>query len=302
MIIKKSFLKSVLGVFCALLTSVLLVITFVDSKYIPSWSDIFPTKISVDETADIITVLDVGQGDCTLIQSNGRFALIDTGDGKTVKLAKLLKKRGVVGLDAVILSHWHSDHAGGTAEVLKTFQVTNAVFPQINSEDEEIDGFANSILSVCEDNDVSVHTAVTSMVINIGDIELTVLQTNYESDNENNRSLIIMAECEGKKYLFTGDSESAAENMLIESGINFDCDFLKVSHHGSDTATTKKFLEVCTPSISIISVGRNNSYDHPKNSVINRIKAVDSGVYRTDYHGDVSITFSEGSYFISTQY
>ena len=194
MSIKKSLLKSVLGGFSALLVSVILLVTFVDSPFIPSWREIFSLNVKVDETADIITVLDVGQGDCALIQSNGRFALIDTGDGKTANVSKLLKKRGVKGLDAVILSHWHSDHIGGTSEVLNSYVVTNAVVPQINSENEEIDKTASELLNLCEFYNVSVHTAVTSMVINIGDIELTVLQTNYDSSDENNRSLIIMAE------------------------------------------------------------------------------------------------------------
>ncbi len=302
MIIKKSLLQQVLGAVCALIVSILLVVTFVDSKYVPSWSEIFQTKVSVDETADIITVLDVGQGDCALIQSNGRFALIDTGDGKSVEVARILKKQGVLGLDALILSHWHSDHAGGTAEILNSFEVTNAVVPQVNSEDEEIDELASEILNFCDAKGVSVHTAITAMVINVGDIELTVLQANYDLSDENNRSLIIMAKCEGKKYLFTGDSENLSENLLLESGIDFDCDILKVSHHGSNSSTSKKFLEVCTPDISVISVGAKNSYGHPSNAVINRIKAVESGIYRTDFHGNISITFSEGNYSISTQY
>ena len=300
--IKKSLLKSVLGGFSALFVSAILLVTFVDSPFIPSWRDIFSLNVNVDDSADIITVLDVGQGDCTLIQSNGRFALIDTGDGKTTSVSKLLKKRGVKGLDAVILSHWHSDHIGGTGEILNSYPVTNAVIPQINAENEEIDKTANELIEMCEFYNVSVHTAVTSMVINIGDIELTVLQTNYDSSDENNRSLIIMAECDGVKFLFTGDGETPAEKELIENNINFDCDILKVSHHGSDTATSKEFLEICTPEISVISVGQNNSYGHPDKKVINRIKAVESGIYRTDNHGDIVVTFAEGNYFVSTQY
>lgn len=300
--IKKSLLKSVLGGFTALFVSAILLVTFVESPFIPSWRDIFSLNVKADETADIITILDVGQGDCALIQSNGRFALIDTGDGKTKSVSKLLKKRGVKGLDAVILSHWHSDHIGGTSEILGSFPVTNAVLPQINSENREVDKAANELLNLCEFNNVSVHTAVTSMVINIGDIELTVLQTNYDSSDENNRSLIIMAECDGIKYLFTGDGETPAEKELIDNNINFDCDILKVSHHGSDTATSKEFLEICTPTVCVISVGQKNSYGHPDKKVLNRIKAVDSSIYRTDFHGDIIVTFAEGNYILSTQY
>ena len=300
--IKNSFLKSFLGSFSALLAAIILLITFVDSPYIPSWKEIFSSKTVVDEKVDCVTVLDVGQGDCILIQSNGRFALIDTGDGKTANLYRLLKKKGVKGLDAVILSHWHSDHIGGAEEVFGNLPVTNAVLPQINSENSEIDSAAKEILDLCNQYSVSVHTAVQSMVINIGDIQLTVLQSDYEASDENNRSLIIMAECDGVKYLFMGDGEISAERKLIESNIDFDCDILKVSHHGSSTATSKDFLEICTPGISVISVGRKNSYNHPSNDVIKRINATESGIYRTDEDGHITVTFSDGNYFVSTQY
>ena len=102
--------------------------------------------------------------------------------------------------------------------------------------------------------------------------------------------------------MFTGDGEISAEKELIENNINFDCDILKVSHHGSETATSKEFLDICTPNFSLISVGQKNSYGHPDKKVLNRIKAVKSEIYRTDYHGDIVVTFADGNYFISTQY
>ena len=89
------------------------------------------------------------------------------------------------------------------------------------------------------------------------------------------------------------DLEAEGEEQLIDNKINFDCDVLKVGHHGSKTSTTAEFLEIATPQISAISVG-SNSYGHPADSVIDSLKQAGSQVFRTDRHGDIVFTVENG--------
>lgn len=297
----KSLSKQLLGGVASFLAAVVFLITFVDSKYVPSWRDIFGIYGTYDKEADIISFVDVGQGDCVLIQSNGRFALIDAGEADN-DIARVLKRKGIKGFDAVILSHWHSDHAKGLYEILDAFKVENAVFPDVSKNDEDAIKLSENVTKLCAESGVNVHNAVQGMAVNIGDIELTVLLADNQSTEENNRSLIIMAECRGNKFLFTGDAEAKLEEKLVKSGINIDCDVLKVAHHGSDASTSNEFLKLCTPEYAVISVGSNNSYGHPNRDALNRLYSFNAQIYRTDYDGHIDFTLSDEGIVVSTQY
>lgn len=244
-------------------------------------------KVSAD---DFVAVLDADQGDSILICSNGRSALIDAG--KEINSRALLteiRSYGVNELDAFIISHSHEDHAGGAEYLLKHMDAQNIVVPEFRS-DENVDEL-NSAISK---SDARIFTATEGMVINIGDFELTVLYADNEDKDINNRSLIIMADIAGKKFLFTGDAETAAEKQLIDNGINFDCEVLKVGHHGSRTSSSKEFLDIATPEYAAISVGKNNSYGLPDEDVIERLEIIGAEVIRTDYVGDIVFTIQNG--------
>ena len=236
-----------------------------------------------DNGEDFVAVLDVGQADSILICSNGKSALIDTGDEITAsELLRKLYSYGVDSLDAIIISHSHSDHAGALPKVLGSMPVGNVILPEFGA-DEKI----TEITNATNKSEAKVYSAVEGMVINIGDFELTVLATDSSEEDINNRSVIVMAAVFGNKFLFSGDAEKETEKDLIDSGINFDCDVLKVGHHGSNTSSTKSFLDIATPEYAAISVGEGNSYGHPSNTVIDRLESMGTEVFRTDYMGDI---------------
>jgi competence protein ComEC len=85
-----------------------------------------------------------------------------------------------------------------------------------------------------------------------------------------------------------GDAESLAENALLARGVSLECDFLKVGHHGSKTASSARFLQACAPEVAAISCGRNNDYGFPHREVLEGLAAVGAAVYRTDVSGSLA--------------
>ncbi len=240
---------------------------------------------------DFVAVLDVDQGDSILICSNGEAALIDTGkEMYSREMLRSVRSYGVDELDALIISHSHDDHMGAAEYLLSNMEVENVVIPEFRSDEK-----VTELNSAIANSGAEIFTATEGMVINIGDFELTVLYADNSDDDINNRSVILMAEMSGKKFLFTGDAEKQAEQALIDSGVNFDCDVLKVGHHGSNTSSSDEFLNKATPSFAAISVGDNNSYGHPSSSVIKRLEDLDVQVLRTDYIGDILFYVENGA-------
>ncbi len=239
---------------------------------------------------DFVVVLDADQGDSILICSNGQSALIDTG--KKINSRALLtqiRSYGVNALDALIISHSHEDHAGGAEYILGNIETHNIVIPEFKSDED-----VNALNSAIVKSGAEIFTATEGMVINIGDFEFTVLYAENDDNDINNRSLIIIADIDGKKFLFTGDAEAKAEKVLIENGINFDCDVLKVGHHGSRTSSSQDFLNIATPEFAVISVGEDNSYGLPCEDVIEKLENIGAEVIRTDYVGDIVFSIENG--------
>lgn len=239
---------------------------------------------------DFVVMLDVGQGDSILICSNGEAALIDTGTemGSRALLTDI-HSYGVEELDALIISHSHDDHSGGAEYLLKNMEIENVIVPDFKSDEK-----VTQLNAAISRADAERYIAVDGMVIKIGDFELTVLNSDNSDEDINNRSIILMAAAHGKRFLFTGDAEIAAEKDLIEENINFDCDVLKVGHHGSRTSSGKDFLDIATPEYALISVGADNSYGHPSKEVVERLENCGAKIYRTDYEGDIVLSIVNG--------
>ena len=259
---------------------------------------IFTGQNSVNyENADFVAVLDVNQGDSILIYSNGDAALIDTGEEMYSRdMLRKVRGYGVNSLDALIISHSHDDHSGGAEYLLSNMSVENIITPEFRS-DEKVTELNKAMVA----SGAEIYTASEGMVINIGDFEITVLYADNSDEDINNRSIVLMAEIEDKRFLFTGDAEKQVEDALIDNGINFDCDVLKVSHHGSSTSSTKDFIDIATPEYSVISVGADNSYGHPNKNVVARLEQAGSDVLRTDYLGDIIFSIENGEIVVVEQ-
>ena len=124
-----------------------------------------------------------------------------------------------------------------------------------------------------------------------------MLETS-NSEDSNDNSLVLLAEINGLKYLFTGDISTAVELELIEKYPDLKVDVLKVSHHGGQSATSAAFLMAIDPKIALISCGKNNFYGHPSSEVIERLDDYGIKTYRTDQSGMVKIVYYRKNNYI----
>ncbi|MEE0946407.1 MAG: ComEC/Rec2 family competence protein [Acutalibacteraceae bacterium] len=270
-----------------------LIIQFVDLPFVPTWSRIYGSDSEFDTESDSVTFLNVGEGDSILIRSNGRFVLIDTGDGESVDIVRKLKGYGVTTIDALVLTHWHSDHIGGAVSVAEKFNVLNVVAPALPDINNETYKNAVEVYDNLRSQNVDFTYAVVGMRINVGDFKLSVLYSDRTNAEENDRSVVMMANCRNKKFLLMSDAEFLTEAELISESINLDCDVIKIGHHGSKNSTSDDLIEAASPQYAVISVGVKNKYGHPSDTVLNKLIYKDILIYRTDRLGDVKFLVEE---------
>lgn len=213
-----------------------------------------------------VVMIDVGQGDCFLIQQpfNQGNILIDTGGLQNKDLAALtlipyLHSVGIFKLDYVFISHDDFDHCGAYESLSKQIPIGQT----ITSYQEKMQ---------------------------IGNVLIEMLKTE-PSDDVNDSSLVFIATVNHIKYLFTGDISSKVEYQLIKNYPNLQVDVLKVSHHGSNGGTSAAFLNLLKPKIALLSCGKNNFYGHPHDQVITRLNDYGVKIYRSDEMGMVKIVY-----------
>ena len=276
---KKTALKLVvLAVFCAVVLTAAFIFT----------------ENNQQPVNDFVSFLSVGQGDSAIIYSNGYTALIDTGTSMSgFTVVKELRKCGINRVDVLILTHPHDDHIGGAEYLIEEMAVSNMVLSNVLPNEDDNAQCLNYLKQSASDKQIDCYTATQGMVINIGNFELTVLMSDDEAKDENDTSVIIMAKNGDTEFLFTGDAEAVTERKLIKENINFDCDVLKVGHHGSNSSSIAEFLEIASPQYAVISVGEN-SYGHPHNDVLERLENINATVLRTDTYGNITFEIVDG--------
>ena len=254
-----------------------------------------------DTEQDFVKVLDVGQGDSTLIYSNGYTALIDTGTKESVSdLCVSLQKMGIEKIDVVILTHLHIDHTGGVERLAEVFEIKNVVLPEISIESEGL-ADAQILIAKLTDNGGGVYNAKQGMNFNIGEFEITVLAAYGNMNNENSRSVMCCAKLGDLKFIFTGDAEADAEGLLLKEGLDLKCDFFKAAHHGSSTSNSENLLAAMKPQFTAISCGEGNMYGHPHREVLADFEYYNTEVYRTDYDGDITFNIKNGKIYPKTE-
>lgn len=248
----------------------------------------FQSKPLIDINEDILTVyyLDVGQADCTLIVNNGQTMLIDgANEADSSLIIKYLKKLGVSKLDYVIATHPDMDHIAGLDKLILAFDAECIYMPITTKTNKEM----NELYQVIENRTVINPTA--SDYFYLGNSKCTILNSGDTSKvSDNNSSIVIQLDYGETSCLFMGDAETEVEDNVTWN----DIDVLKVSHHGSNDATSQSFLEAVLPEYSIISVGANNSHNHPSSETLERLNDINSTIYRTDVDGTI-ILISDGT-------
>ncbi|MGT2960817.1 DNA internalization-related competence protein ComEC/Rec2 [Streptococcus caballi] len=245
-----------------------------------------------------VTVVDVGQGDSIFLRDvRGKTVLIDVG-GKVAfenkqewqkrdmdsnaerTLIPYLNSRGVSRIDQLVLTHTDTDHIGDMEEVAKHFDIGEVL---VSPGSLTVPNFVER-LKVMRTK-VRVVKAGDSLPI-MGS-HLQVLYPNQTGDGGNNDSLVLYGKLLDKTFLFTGDLEEAGEAELLASYPPFSIDVLKAGHHGSKGSSSPEFLAQLQPKIALISAGQNNRYKHPHQETLDRLKKINSQVYRTDQQGAI---------------
>ncbi len=277
----------------ALLTIALSTVLIFVVKNPDKWQQLTNTSPKFDTSQDFIKFMDVGQGDSTLVYSNGYSAVIDLGLYNTSnEISMDLTDCGITEIDAVLISHLHSDHIGALPDIAKIFKIKNLIMPDILKD--SIITAENGKNSAVK-NGAAYYTAKQGMNFNIGEFEITILSDFQDKSNENNRSVFTIAEINDIKFLFTGDAEESAEKLLLNESLDIDCDVLKVSHHGSSGSSCTEFLNATTPEHAVISVGEDNIYSHPHKETLNSLQNIGAKTYCTDQSGDITFYIENGS-------
>lgn len=238
----------------------------------------------------VIHYIDVGQGDSAFIElPNQKTILIDAGEkkeGKTV--ANYIKNLGYNKIDYVIGTHPHSDHIGGLEEVITTFDVNNIYMPKVVATSKV---YENLLLTI-KNMDKSIKRASKGVNIfeedNLSASFLSPIKEEYS--NLNNYSAVLKIKYGDNTFLFMGDLEKDEEANLDD----ISCNVIKVGHHGSNTSSSNEFIKRANPKYAIISVGENNKYGLPSNSILKRYQENNTEVIRTDLSGTIKVT-SDGS-------
>lgn len=186
--------------------------------------------------------------------------------------------------------HGDYDHMGDAINLVENFNVKNVIF---NCGDYNL--LEKKLINKLNEKNISYSSCIQSL--NINDYNLIFLQTK-KYDNENDNSNVIYFDINTYKFLFMGDVGIKKESEVLEKYNLKIIDFLKVGHHGSNTSSSEKFLNIIKPKYSIISVGKNNRYGHPKNEVLNNLK--NSKIYRTDLNGSIKIKINKEKLIIKT--
>lgn len=236
--------------------------------------------------------IDVGQADSTLVVCDDQSLLIDGGNSEDSRLiVAYLKNHNVTSLDYMICTHSHEDHIGGLLAPLSIMDVKHIYAPEIVGDSELYSKFQ---LKAAEQEQRVIHPK-TGDKINLGSSVLEFfVPTTGNNDDLNNTSLICKIIYGNTSFLFTGDAELEAEHDIISQECDVKADVLKVGHHGSDTSTSYYFLRNVMPKYAVISVGRNNLYGHPSETVLSRLRDAGTTVFRTDIQGDIT-AISDGT-------
>ncbi len=245
------------------------------------------------ETSDGVTVhyLNIGQGDAALALCEGRAVLFDAGTNESEeKLIAYLERYGVKTLDCLVLSHPHEDHIGGADAVIERFDVKNIIMPSVESSDRSY----LDLLYAIDRAGLTVTEAHAGGEYSVGTVKLCILSPDRITGDANLDSAIVKLVYGETSFLFTGDCEGEAEEALIKNaGESLKSDVLKVGHHGSNNATSDRFLDVVSPSVAVISCGKKNDYGHPHPDVLARLSSRGIKIGRTD-EGKTVTVFSDG--------
>jgi competence protein ComEC len=237
--------------------------------------------------------LSVGQGDSTLIHTKNTNILIDTGGLSNYNISDstitFMRSLGINHLDILLLTHGDYDHIGDATNLINNFKVDEVIFNKGEYNDLEV-----NLIQLLKEKNIKYSKGLKEY--SLGGDYLTSLDTKIYN-NENNNSNVLYFKYNNYNLLFMGDAGVEREKDIINKYNLSNIDFIKIGHHGSNTSSSKYFIDNIKPKYCIISVGKNNIYGLPKKSTLNILK--NCHIYRTDINGSIEIKFNKDGYKVS---
>ena len=255
------------------------------------WVCLLFLLVPVLALADLeVHFMDVGQGDCAVVLCDGEAMVIDGGPrasaGRVFRYIRDTLK--LQHIDYIVSTHPHLDHVYGLSSVLNAAPAELILSPVTSWNSKAFE----SMLKYARRQGAPLTVPHEGDTLQLGGAVITVLHCWPEAVEQgmtNDSSIVLRISYGNTSFLFTGDAETWSEYMMLDSGLNLRADVLKVSHHGSATASCREFLNAVRPAYAVISVGRNNEYGHPHREVLSRLQNAGASILRTDELGTVII-------------
>lgn len=250
-----------------------------------------------------VSFINVGKGDCILLQADESAALIDTGyDSTSGDVLSYLKQRGVSHLDCVIITHYDRDHVEGLHAIGKTIGIDTVYLPGYEGSDKNY----QTVTSAIEDLGLNAQHVVEELHLKLGNNNLDIFPSSAEyvpgskgeEGNDNDLSLAATLTGNGASYLFTGDLEADGIAAFLKDN-HGRFDVLKMPHHGKKSSGTDELIDAVRPQIAVITDSDDKPADKKTQKLLEEIGA---DVYRTGASGTIIVSGDgAGHYSVSTQ-
>ena len=258
-----------------------------------------------------INMLDIGQGDCFVVNDgNNDIYISDCGSttvqnvGKT-RLLPFLKSKGWGKVDTIFISHMDKDHVNGVNDLLKCAEITigRIIISASYKSDKLNCAELEELKELAKMRDIKLFYMKKGDEIVGKDISFRCIYPTGEEDikDQNEASIVMRMDYKGLSMLFTGDIAGSTEEKIIDSTGKdiLDCDILKVCHHGSKNSSTDDFLKKVSPKLYLISCGLMNRYGHPHRDALSRMTEEGGRILRTDHMGGTQIKLADGKLIIT---
>ncbi|GMQ56733.1 DNA internalization-related competence protein ComEC/Rec2 [Vallitalea sediminicola] len=264
-----------------------------------------------------IVHLDIGQGDSAVVISPDRKVYIIDGGGNLKKkttdrdtgyyiLRPYLKYNGISKIDCLIMTHSDRDHVGGLIELVDYFKIDNILLPYAYKNKGEKDILLEELISRANEKKINIVYINEKDVIKDKYITFETLYPLKDTTtfhNNNAYSLVLKLKYKSFDELFTGDIEKEEEEKINNKYTDYlNSDIIKVPHHGSNSSSTKEFVEYVKPRLAVISSGRNNRFGHPHKEIVERYMKNDIPIFNTSTDGAITIKTDGYNMGINTYY
>ncbi len=235
--------------------------------------------------------LDVGQADSILIQQGSSAMLIDGGNNEdTDVVLDYLEEKDITKLNYVVGTHPHEDHIGGLDGVINKLTVDKVIMPKVSHNTKTYE----DVLSAIKSQGLKITTPRLGQQYSLGNAMFTILSPSKDKYEElNDYSIAIRLDYGDQSFLFLGDCERVNEEEMLQSGLPLASNVVKLGHHGSISSTSEEFIAAVNPEYAVISVGKDNDYNHPHKEVIKRLNQYGIEILRTDESGTI-VFFTNG--------